>query len=97
WQLDHYDPVDNFARFHIHFKFNDRGGIRRAFTYNWRVWSIPEIREILEEAGFNVAIYWEQIDQRSGFGNSIFRRVKKAESAPGWIAFFVASARPKKR
>ncbi len=98
WQLDHYDPVDNFARFHIHFKFNDRGGIRRAFTYNWRLWTIPEIREILEEAGFrHVDIYWENIDQRSGFGNSIFRKVVHAENAPGWIAFFIASDGPKRR
>jgi SAM-dependent methyltransferase len=98
WQLDNYDPVDNFARFHIHFKFHDRGGIRRAFTYNWRLWTIPEIREILEEAGFrNVEIYWEGIDRRSGYGNSIFRKTEKAENAPGWIAFFIASDSSKKR
>lgn len=98
WQLDYFDPVTNFARFHIHFKFNDRGGIRRAFTYNWRVWSIPEIREVLLEAGFrHVEMYWEGIDQRSGFGNSIFRKVESADSAPGWIAFFVAHDGAKKR
>jgi hypothetical protein len=98
WQLDHYDPVANFARFHIHFEFNDRGGIRRAFTYDWRLWTIPEIREVLLEAGFrHVDIYWEGIDTRSGFGNSIFRRADRAQNAPGWIAFFVASNEPKRR
>lgn len=97
WQLDGFDPVDNFARFHIHFKFHDRGGIRRAFTYNWRLWSIPEIREILLEAGFrHVDIYWEGIDRRSGYGNSVFRKTENAENAPGWIAFFLASDRPEK-
>jgi hypothetical protein len=98
WQLDQYDPVDNFARFHIHFKFHDRGGIRRAFTYNWRLWTVPEIREILLEAGFRHAeIYWEGIDRRSGYGNSIFRKVESAENAPGWIAFFIAGDGPKRR
>jgi SAM-dependent methyltransferase len=98
WQLDRYDPVANFARFHIHFKFHDRGGIRRAFTYNWRLWTIPEIREILHEAGFRrVDMYWEGIDRRSGYGNSVFRKVERAENAPGWIAFFVASNGPGKR
>lgn len=92
WQLDRYDPVANFARFHIHFKFHDRGGIRRAFTYDWRLWTIPEIREILLEAGFrHVDIYWEGIDRRSGYGDSVFRRAERAANAPGWIAFFVAS------
>lgn len=98
WQLDHYDPVENFARFHIHFKFHDRGGIRRAFTYNWRLWTIPEIREILLEAGFRHAeIYWEGIDRRSGYGNSIFRKVARAENGPGWIAFFIAGDGAKRR
>jgi SAM-dependent methyltransferase len=98
WQLDRYDPVANFARFHIHFKFNDRGGIRRAFTYDWRLWTIPEIREVLHEAGFrHVDIYWEGIDTRSGYGNSVFRKARTAQNAPGWIAFFVASNGPKRR
>ena len=90
--------MENFARFHIHFKFHDRGGIRRAFTYNWRVWTVPEIREILLEAGFRHAeIYWEGIDRRSGFGNSIFRKAQHAENSPGWIAFFIAGDGPKRR
>jgi len=98
WQLDQYDPVANFARFHIHFKFHDRGGIRRAFTYNWRLWTIPEIVEILREAGFgHVDVYWEGIDNRSGFGNSVFRKTVRAENSPGWIAFFVASNGPNRR
>jgi len=98
WELDQYDPVANFARFHIHFEFHDRGGIRRAFTYNWRLWTIPEIVEILREAGFrDIDIYWEGIDRRSGYGNSVFRKTERAENAPGWIAFFVASDRPKRR
>jgi SAM-dependent methyltransferase len=98
WQLEGCDPVANFARFHIHFKFHDRGGIRRAFTYDWRLWSIPEIVEILGEAGFrDVDVYWEGIDRRSGFGNSIFRRVERADNAPGWIAFFIASHGPERR
>jgi SAM-dependent methyltransferase len=98
WQLDHYDPIANFARFHIHFKFHDRGGIKRAFTYDWRLWTIPEIVEILREAGFrDVDIYWEGIDHRSGFGNSVFRKTVRAENAPGWIAFFVASDGSKRR
>ncbi|HET6347914.1 MAG TPA: class I SAM-dependent methyltransferase [Candidatus Krumholzibacteria bacterium] len=98
WEMDRFDPVTNFVRFHIHFEFRDRGGIRRAFTYDWRLWSIPEIREILHEAGFrHVDIYWEGIDRRSGHGNSVFRRAERGENAPGWIAFFVAYDGAKRR
>jgi SAM-dependent methyltransferase len=97
WQLECFDPVANFGRFHIHFKFHDRGGIRRAFTYEWRLWSIPEIRELLEEAGFDhVDIYWEGFDARTGFGNSVFRRVRSTHNSQGWIGFFAAFAGPKR-
>jgi SAM-dependent methyltransferase len=93
WELKRFDPVTNFSQFCIHFKFHDGGGIRRAFSYAWRLWSIPEIREILLEAGFrNLDLYWEGFDLRTGLGNSVFRRVTKAKNSPGWIAFFVASA-----
>ncbi|MCI0453019.1 MAG: class I SAM-dependent methyltransferase [Candidatus Latescibacteria bacterium] len=93
WELHHYDPVANFGQFYIHFKFRDGGGIRRAFSYAWRTWSIPEVREILLEAGFkDLDLYWEGFDTRTGLGNSVFRKVTRAKNSPGWIAFFVASA-----
>jgi len=95
WELEKYDPVTNHARFHIHFKFHDRGGIKRAFTYDWRSWTVAEIREILLEAGFNdVEIYWEGFDKRGG-GNSVFRRVTTVQNSPGWVGFFAASVRKK--
>ena len=105
WQLDHYDPVANLARFHLHVKFHDRGGIRRAFTYDWRLWTIPEIVEILDEAGLdNVEIYWEGIEQRTGFGNSVFRKTVRGvrrvtrgvASARDWSCERAALATPMK-
>jgi SAM-dependent methyltransferase len=93
WELRHYDPVANFAQFYIHFEFHDGGGIRRAFSYHWRTWSLPEIRELLLEAGFaRIDLYWEGFDMRTGYGNSVFRKVDKAKNSSGWIAFFAASA-----
>lgn len=92
WELERFDPVNNFGVFHIHFKFDDRGGIRRAFTYEWRLWSIPEVRELLHEAGFgHVDIYWEGFDPRTGIGNSVFRRITSTQNSAGWIGFFAAS------
>jgi SAM-dependent methyltransferase len=93
WELKHYDPVANFGHYCIHFEFRDGGGIRNAYTYHWRLWTLPEIREILLEAGFkDIDVYWEGFDQRSGYGNSVFRKVHKARNSQGWIAFFAASA-----
>jgi SAM-dependent methyltransferase len=98
WDQDKFDPIRNNGVYHIHFEFHDGGGIRRAFTYDWRLWSIPEILELLEEAGFHdVKIYWEEIDRSTGFGNSKFRRQRTAVNSEGWIAYFVAGVSRKKR
>ena len=32
--------------------------LRRAFQYNWRLWSIPELREMLLAAGFHSVHAW---------------------------------------
>lgn len=98
WHQHKFDPIRNNGVYHIHFEFHDGGGIRRAFTYDWRLWSIPEILELLGEAGFkDVKIFWEEIDRSTGFGNSKFRRQRTATNAEGWIAYFVAAAPSKKR
>lgn len=94
WELERFDPIANFGLFHIHFEFHNGGGIRCAFTYAWRLWTIPEVRELLHEAGFgHVDIYWEGFDPRTGFGNGVFRRVTSTQNSPGWIGFFAASVK----
>lgn len=94
WEQTKFDPISHHAEFQIHFNFQgpSGGGIRKAFTYEWRMWSIPEVRELLIEAGFNEPkIYWEGIDEETDEGNGEFTLVTEAENCPGWICFLVAS------
>jgi SAM-dependent methyltransferase len=91
WEQSAFDPVSHLTRFHIHFRFRGGGGIENAFEYNWRLWSMPEVRELLAEAGFSkVEVYWEQIDEDTGEGSGEFELVTGAENCPGWIAMVVA-------
>ena len=91
WEQKGLNPITNEGVFHIHFKFHGGGGIRKAFTYEWRLWSIPEVRELLEGAGFeNVEVYWEGTDPDTNEGNGVFRRVTKVENQPGWHTFIAA-------
>ena len=93
WQQDRYDAVTHETRFHIHFRFHDEGGIKKAFTYDWRLWTMPEVRELMMEAGFAATdVYWEGIDPETGEGDGDFRRVVEAENCPGWNALIVASS-----
>ena len=48
WDQSHYNPVNNDVN-HIHFRFPDGSEMSEAFTYEWRLWSLSEIRELLTE------------------------------------------------
>jgi len=90
WHQAKFHPVTNFIRCHIHFHFKDGSKIKKAFTYEWRLWSAPEIRELLLEAGFRTAtVYWEGEDE-DGEGNGEFTPDEKGEADLAWIAYIVA-------
>ena len=88
WDQDAYDPITGDCTCHIHFKFPDGSKIKKAFTYHWRLWTLPEIREILLEAGFSkVTVYWDmgENDEEENFVPS-----EHGEPFAGWIAYIVA-------
>jgi hypothetical protein len=64
WEQESFNPITNDIVCHIHFEFEDGSKIERAFTYEWRLWSIPELRDLLEEVGFSkVRVYWEKVEE----------------------------------
>jgi SAM-dependent methyltransferase len=90
WHQAEFHPVTNYLRCHIHFKFPDGSKIKKAFSYEWRLWSAPEIRELLAEAGFRKStVYWEGEDE-DGEGNGEFTPDEKGEADLAWIAYIVA-------
>ncbi|MCE2880739.1 MAG: class I SAM-dependent methyltransferase [Planctomycetaceae bacterium] len=98
WHQAHYNPITGDVRNHIHFRFPDGSEMKRAFTYEWRLWSLPEIKDAMREAGFvNPTVYWEGTDHRSGSGNGRFRPSTRGEACEGWIAYLVAEKPRAKR
>jgi len=90
WDQAEYHPVTNYMRCHIHFKFKDGSKLKKAFTYEWRLWSAPEIRDLLAEAGFSKStLYWEGEDE-DGEGNGEFKPDERGEADLAWIAYIVA-------
>ena len=90
WQQARFNPVNHHATFYIHFKFADGSKLKRAFEYHWRFWSIPEVREMLEEAGFSEShVYWE-LEDEDGEDTGIWERGEEAPSNPSWISYIVA-------
>jgi len=90
WDQSRYNPITGDGLFYIHFKFRDGSRLDRAFSYDWRIWTLPEIQEILIEAGFTPAIYWEGTDE-DGDGNGVFEETRTGEADAGWIAYIVAT------
>jgi len=90
WDQAKYNPITGDMRCHIHFTFPDGSKLRPAFTYEWRMWTLPEIQEILHEAGFsNVTIYWEGTDKH-GDGNGDYRPTQKGDADAGWVCYLTA-------
>jgi len=92
WDQSRYNPITGAALMHIHFQFKDGSIMKKAFTYDWRLWTLPELTEILQEAGFQPTVYWEGED-RNGKGNGIFTPTTEGTADAGWIAYIVAEKR----
>jgi len=90
WEQASYDPMSGHMVCHIHFHFNDGSKMKKAFTYEWRLYGLPEIREILLEAGFsNVTMYWQGWDENDEPDGN-FQPATRGESDPGWICMISA-------
>lgn len=96
WDQHRFDPVSARYICHIHFRFPDGSELKRAFSYDWRLWTLPELRELLEEAGFaRSVVYWQGEDE-DGEPNGEFSIVDRGEADPAWIAYVAAAKRGEK-
>ena len=53
------------------------------------MWSITELRDLLEEAGFSKSlVYWEAFDDE-GYGSGEFYATESEENTYNWNAYIV--------
>lgn len=89
WQQAYFNPVNSDCTFYIHFKFGDGSKLKRAFEYNWRFWTIPEVREMLAEAGFKESlVYWED-EEVDDDEDAEWITVDEAPNDDSWICYVV--------
>ncbi len=92
WEQGPMDAITARAERYIHFRFNDGTVLEKAFVYDWRVWSLPEVRDALKSAGFSsVDVYWEGITV-DGEGDGNFKKTSDADNEEAWIAYISAWA-----
>jgi hypothetical protein len=91
WKQESFNPITADASFSISFKFPDGSKLKRAFEYHWRFWTIPEVREMLIEAGFREShVYWERENEEDPELDGGWYRCGAADSDPSWICYIVA-------
>jgi len=84
WQQGPFDPINNRTVNRIHFRFEDGSEIKNAFVYDWRVWSLTELKDVLADAGFeHVVVWWDGEDNRLVPSN-------QAVNYQSWLAYVAA-------
>jgi SAM-dependent methyltransferase len=93
WEQASFDPITHDIECRIHFEFRDgRRPLRNAFIYDWRLWTLPELQEVMQQAGLeDVHVLWEGTT-RSGRGNGVFKRRTRGDADQAWIAYVIGRA-----
>jgi len=87
FEQEGFDPLTNEAIFYIHFRRKGEEKRSKVFTYDWRVWTVPELRDALHEAGFRgVHVYLEGTSE-DGEGDGNFVLMERGSGrSEGWVA-----------
>ena len=90
WEQLPYEPATGQVDCRLHFARTGADGfaMRDAFSYRYRLWSLPELVEIAREAGFrDVQVWQHRHDPTAGV---FLGPVDRVEPAERWVAYLVA-------
>ena len=91
WEQAAYNPLSAEMICYIHFRFPDGSKLKRAFTYNWRLWGAKELRELLLEAGFSrTRMYVQAFDDETDEPIDRFDETEEIPDYASWIGYLVA-------
>ena len=92
WEQHRFDPVTHRTECRIHFTLPDGHRLDSAFIYRWRLWTLPELTELLLEAGFTRADVWcDRLDPDSGQSDGLYRPLTRMPAREDYVAYVVAT------
>lgn len=95
WDQRSYDPITANGHYSIHFILPNGKKFENVFTYDWRMWTIPEVKKALAEAGFNEShVYWD-VEDHSHLEQ--YKRVKTIENEHVWLNYLVGVKKEKRK
>lgn len=95
WEQIDYNPITAHMNCAIHFEFDDGSRLDRAFSYSWRVWTLPELRELLLEAGFTKVRFWSEREDSDGDGLGVYDETDALDNEGVWWVYISAENGPK--
>jgi SAM-dependent methyltransferase len=91
WDQARYSPVTGEYVCYIHYLFPDGSRLERAFEYRWRLWTLPEIRELLGEAGFSRSTVYLWEDRRGTRDNDPGYKAVERTTAESCVLAIIAA------
>ncbi len=90
WEQTRFNAATHRIVNYIHFEFKDGSRMNKAFRYDWRLWTLPELQELLKESGWSdVNIYAHGWD-KDGHSDDQYRKVTQFDNEESWLAHLVA-------
>ncbi len=91
WEQASFNPINSQMQCYIHFVTDEGVRMEKAFDYYWRLWTLPEITEMLLTAGFKTAdVFWEGTDEKTGEGDGEYSKSVVGTADAGWVCYIVA-------
>lgn len=90
WDQKRFDPITGHMRAEIGFEFKDGSSWYGAFKYDWRLWTLPEVQELLKEAGFTAVDVYMEKDDKHGVGTGVYVKRASAPADRALISYIVA-------
>ncbi|CAN5862370.1 hypothetical protein BH11PLA1_BH11PLA1_09670 [soil metagenome] len=70
-----------------------RKDIKNAFTYAWRLWTLPELRDILHDAGFKTVTLFADGEDRKGNSTGVWNPVTALDADLSFLCYIAAQSR----
>ncbi|MBX9765934.1 MAG: hypothetical protein K2X47_01570 [Bdellovibrionales bacterium] len=90
WDHCYYNPINHHSKYQIHFEEVEGPFRRSVFRYEWRHWMLPELRDLLSEAGFKKTVVMWEGDDGKGRGDVKFKPRERGDACASWVAYLCA-------
>lgn len=90
WEQRTFDPITHHTECRVHFTLHDGTHLNSAFIYRWRLWTLPELVEIMLEAGFKRAEAWcDTYDPAATASDGLYRPTARMPAREDWVAYVI--------